>query len=54
MSLGHMIQQNNRAFVHTWDSTLITWGASRQASNWTPSSDANEPIGESVLQLYVV
>jgi hypothetical protein len=25
-----------------------------QASNWTPSSDVKEPIGESVLQIHVV
>jgi len=25
-----------------------------QASNWTPSSDVKEPIGESVLHIHVV
>lgn len=34
----------------TWESTLITCGASRLVSNWTPSSDEKEFIGDNVLK----
>ena len=39
-----------REVAKTCESTSITCGASRLVSNWTPSSEEKEVIGDSVLK----